>query len=114
MAWTTVTLNSTTYIYISLLAFQHGTTVNTMAWYHSQHHGMVPCTSTIYTIWQDRTVNTMAWHHYQHNGMISLLTLYGMVPLRILSTLWHDTTINTIRCMLLLMLWHGITINTML
>ena len=107
MAWTTVTLNSTIYHYY--IAFQHDTTVNTIAWYHSQHHGMVPCTSTIYTVWQDRTVNTMAWYHYQHHGMILLLTLYGMVPL--LSTLWYDTTVNTIRCML--MLWHNTTINTM-
>ena len=62
-----------------------------MAWYHSQHHGMVPCTS-LFTLY----------------GKIGPLTLWHMVPL---STLWHDTAVNTIRCML--MLWYGTIINTM-
>ena len=71
----------------SLLALQHGTTVNTMAWCHSQHHGMVPLLTLhgmvemLTTPWHGTTVNTIAWCHCQHHGMVPQLTVHGMVEM---------------------------------
>ena len=70
---------STMYGMVALSTLWHGTTVNTMAWYHCQHYGMVPLS----TLWYGTTVNTMAWYHYQYYGMVlcTISTMYGMVAL---------------------------------